>query len=283
MRTPPHGISKNSHQKDKSLHSFLLNVEFCEISHDVLKDPNAIKPFREPNMPPNAFPQYILPGLTKKIIENLCKKICKKKKNNKWQTLLKKCQTYATPSEFYPRKINGKSQKVRVLKNFIDITVLHDTIISRCKSETKKTGSRQRAVYRVSIKFTLNQNIELNTIMKYSSCTCAAVGICKHIVATLWHCQDFSVSQTKEKKSKSKKMKTKFCQVLGEFKDPKSRKRMCIVRRHGLKFDSNLRVQMKKKVTNKEAILFHKELVYAARTHCAKRTYMCNQSYFSTR
>ena len=277
-RSALHVYEYKHNEKVKDTKDFAM--KFADSAHRILERGKPSYTFRDPQFPAGVFETRIISGLKYCHLQNLCKKICKNKKTS-WQTFLKKSETWAGKSERYKRNVDGAKVDVRVYVNFIDILALRDTLIGRCKSETKKSSTRKRAVYHFVIKYGKFGKLNLDDIIKESTCSCPATGVCKHIIGALWHAIDHTGSDDKSKKQKGRKRK--FCQVLAEFEHPAKRTRTCLVRRYGEKFHSNLRLQQKKLVADKNAVKFQKELVYAGRTSCAKRSYLCSNDLFCTR
>ena len=168
----------------------IFDIIFNEVSHFLLQNQGfevATKKLETPKFPPPYFDNRVCPGLKHAHIMEICKRVSRTRNISK-ETLYKKALTYATQTELYSRKIRGHPTKVRVLKNFINITVYRDSIIARCKSENHpKKGTRTRKHYEVEIYYgRFPGNISIDDILNHSCCTCKfRHGLCKHILGTL--------------------------------------------------------------------------------------------------
>ena len=131
------------------------------------------------------------------------------------------------------------------------LSVLNDCILSTMKSEKKSnTRGGQRRHYEVTIPYGTYGDMDTNRIVKKSTCTCPAKKHCKHIFGTLLHARDLDkkleeklrkeYDSLKKPLPKVDKKKRRYEQVLAEFDDPRTKKRKCLVRVMGERFDSNL-------------------------------------------
>ena len=279
----------------------LYSIIFNEVSHLLLQKQGfevATKKIETPKFPPPFFDNRVCPGLKHVHIMEICKRVARTRNISK-ETLYKKALTYATQTDLYPRKIRGNPTKVRVLQNFISITVYRDSIIARCKSEKRpKKGTRTRKHYEVEIYYgRFPGNISIHDILNYSSCTCKfRHGLCKHILGTLILSEDLEENILRSLLAKNlvpneedplivekNYRQRKFQQVLGVFVHPNTKEKRCLVRTFDTRFDSNLSTHKISCYQNKKALNFHTALIHAARTDCARRIYFHGNDWFSTR